>query len=109
MMQFKTVQAYWDHLRHILAQKGFVSESHKIQLSPISKRKRIEGVITADDITFQDGATLRFLENVTYRDFLQQNALKIWAMCITPAGVLSLCFSQTSISTQLHLSMSQYA
>ena len=63
-MQFKTVQEYWDHLRHILAQKGFVSESHKIQLSPISKRKRVEGVITADNITFQDGATLRFLESV---------------------------------------------
>jgi hypothetical protein len=64
MIQFRTVEAYRDYLRHIVSKSGFPGESHKIRRIPISKNIRAEGLIRTDSIVFRDGAFLRFEEKI---------------------------------------------
>jgi hypothetical protein len=63
-MQFRTVEAYREYLRHIVAKSGFPTESHNIRRIPISKDIRTEGLIRTDSIIFRDGAFLRFEEKI---------------------------------------------
>lgn len=60
-MPFKTIQQYFSHVKGKSARSGYTNDWHAIKFLPSS---RTTGVIRAKPLSFRDGATLEFFEEI---------------------------------------------